>query len=89
MDLYIATMGLAWLMESPARIRSCLPSAAIVIGPRDPLIRDSETARGFLGIFTAFFYLWRTHDFGRSLDRMLERLAPGVAPRTVITPAKG
>ena len=49
------------------------PDAAELAGPRDPDLRDNETARGFLGILTAFLYLWHSQDFGVSLDRLLQR----------------
>jgi hypothetical protein len=77
LELYVAMMGLAWLMESPARILMRLPETATATGPRDPVFRKSESARNLLHILTVFLNLWQTHDFGSSLDRLLERL-----PRT-------
>lgn len=71
LQLYIATMGLAWMLEAPARILMRLPEAAGASGPRDPVFRRSETARNQLHIFTVFLHLWQTQDFGASLDRML------------------
>jgi hypothetical protein len=48
------------------------PNAAEATGPRDPMIRDNQTARYVLGTFTVFLHLWQTHDFGASLNRFLE-----------------
>ena len=73
LDLYVATMGLAWLMEAPANVLFRLPEAATASGPHDPVFRRNESARNQLHISTAFLHLWQTHDFGASLDRLLER----------------
>ena len=75
LQLYIATMGLAWMLEAPARILFRLPEAAGASGPHDPVFRRSETARNQLHIFTVFLHLWQTQDFGASLDRLLQRAA--------------
>lgn len=72
LDLYVATMGLAWLLDAPARILFRLPEAATASGPRDPVFRKNESARNQLHISSAFLHLWRTHDFGASLGRLLE-----------------
>lgn len=72
LNLYVATMGLAWLLGAPARILSRLPEAATVSGPRDPIFRKHESARNQLHISTVFLHLWRVHDFGASLERLLK-----------------
>jgi hypothetical protein len=74
LDLYVATMGVAWLLEAPARILSRLPEAATASGPHDPVFHKSERARNQLHILTNLLNLWRTRDFGASLDRMLAGL---------------
>lgn len=73
MQLYVATMGLAWLMEAPARILFRLPEAASASGPHDPVFLKNDSARGQLNVMTAFLNLWETHDFGASLQRLLQR----------------
>jgi hypothetical protein len=73
LDLYVATMGLAGMIVAPDRILFRLPEAIKASGPRDPVFQKSEQARNFLHIFTNFLNLWQRHDFGASLDRMLER----------------
>jgi hypothetical protein len=74
LDLYVATIGLAGLIETPRLVLSRLPEAADANGPLDPVFRKSEAARSFLHIFTAFLNLWQSHDFGASLNRVLERV---------------
>jgi hypothetical protein len=66
-------MGLAFFMIAPERILFRLPEAAQASGPQDAVFRRSEQARNFLHHFTVFLNLWRTHDFGAQLDRILAR----------------
>lgn len=75
MDCYVATMGLATLIEAPALVLSRLPEAAAARGPRDPVFLKDDVVRGFLHVFTAFLHLWQSHDFGARLDQVLGRLA--------------
>jgi hypothetical protein len=74
-DFYVATMGLATLLEAPALVLSRLPEAAGARGPHDPVFLKDAVASGFLHVFTGFLHLWQRHDFGASLDRLLERAA--------------
>jgi hypothetical protein len=76
-DLYAATMGLAGLFNAPAIVLQRLPEAATASSPLDPVFTRSEPARCFLHVFTAFMNLWEIHDFGASLDLVLERMAEG------------
>jgi hypothetical protein len=73
LDLYVATMGLAWLMPAPSRILRLLPEAATASSPRDPVFKKHESARNQLHISSTFLHLWQTHEFGASLDRFLQR----------------
>jgi hypothetical protein len=73
LDFYVATMGLATMLEAPALVLSRLPEAARALSPRDPVFLKDAVASGFLHVFTGFLHLWQTHDFGASLDRLLER----------------
>jgi len=73
LHLYVATIGLAGLIQAPAIVRSYLPEAEHAAGPLDPVFHRSEAARSFLHIFTAFLNLRQTQDFGNSLDRVLAR----------------
>lgn len=71
--LFVATMGLAWLMDAPPMIQAQIPDLAAVESRFDERFRTNETARTQLHMFTSFLNLWRTQDFGRVLDRFLER----------------
>jgi hypothetical protein len=74
LDFYVATMGLATLIEAPALVLSRLPEAAGARDALDPVFFKDDVARGFLHVFTGFLHLWERHDFGASLDRLLERM---------------
>ena len=73
LDLAVAMLGLALMMDVPALTLSRLPAAAEASGPLDPILLTDQVVHGFLHVFTAFLALWRAHDFGASLDRLLER----------------
>jgi len=73
MELYAATMGLAYFLDSPARILARLPEVVDAVGPSDPMFRRSETVRNQLHMSQVFLNLWQTHDIGASLQRLLRR----------------
>jgi hypothetical protein len=75
LDLSVAMLGLALMMDVPSLILSRMPEAATASGPLDPLLLKDSVVRGFLQGFRGFLNLWETRDFGASLDRMLERRA--------------
>ncbi len=74
LDFYVATMGLATLIEAPSLVLSRLPEAAGARDPLDPVFFKDDVVRGFLHVFTGFLHLWQRHDFGASLDRLLGRI---------------
>jgi hypothetical protein len=75
LDLTVAMLGLALMSDAPALILSRMPEAADASGPLDPMLNKDSVVRGFLQGFRSFLNLWERHDFGASLDRMLERSA--------------
>jgi hypothetical protein len=74
LQLYVAMMGVSYLIQSPSRILARLPEAATASGTRDPVFRKNETARNQLHIMTAMLNYWQTRDFGASLERLLKRV---------------
>ena len=62
LSLYVAMMGLRWLMDAPPRIRREAPDLAACTGPLDPRILASETARVQLQMMTNFLALWQRED---------------------------
>ena len=59
--LYVAVMGLAWLLDVPSYLLRLLPQQ--VTDRFDPRIADSEQARSRLLMMTNFLNLWETSDF--------------------------
>lgn len=72
-DLFVAMLGLAWLMDAPPLILRHIPDLGEVKDRRDPRFRQSEVARTQLHMLTNFLNLWETHDFGRVLEGFLAR----------------
>jgi hypothetical protein len=60
--LYVAMMGLCWLLDAPPRIRREVPGIANASGPFDQCILASETARVQLQMITNFLMLWEAED---------------------------
>jgi hypothetical protein len=73
LHLYIMMMGLAWLLDAPARILAQIPDLACVESRFDPRIAANEAARVQLHMLTTFLNLWNTQDFGSLLTRMQTR----------------
>jgi hypothetical protein len=72
-SLFVASTGLAWLMDAPALLRATVPDLEDVLSPLDARIVDDETARTQLHMFSVFLNLWETRDFGAQLDELLRR----------------
>jgi hypothetical protein len=73
LELYIAIMGLAWLLDSPPLIQAQIPDLAEVQSRFDPRFKASEFARAQLQMMTTFLSQWETQDFGKVLDLFLHR----------------
>lgn len=69
--LYAAIMGIAWLLGVPVLIRSGFGESPNPLTRRDTRIKDDESVRAPLQMFTNFLNLWETHDFGGLLDAVL------------------
>ncbi len=71
--LFVAMMGLAWLMDAPALIQAQIPELAEMESRFDPRFKANETARVQLHMMTTVLNLWQTEDFGVVLDQFLSR----------------
>ena len=74
-DLFVAMLGLAWLMDAPPLIQRHVPDLDQAQDRRDPRFEKSEVARTQLHMLTNFLNLWETHDFGTVLEGFLARAA--------------
>lgn len=73
LELYIAMMGLTWLLDAPALIEAQIPDLDQIANCRDSRFKQDELARAQLHLMTTFLNLWQTQDFGAALDRFLAR----------------
>jgi hypothetical protein len=73
LNLYIALMGITWLLDVGSLIRSRIADLTSVRDRFDPKIRGHELSRVRLHMASVFLHLWRTQDFGSDLDRCLRQ----------------
>ena len=71
--LFVALMGVAWLMDAPALIEKQIPDLASIKDRHDPKFKSSESARVQLQMMTNVLNLWQTRNFGKLLDRLIEQ----------------
>lgn len=68
--LYIAVMGVAWLLDTPGILTAAVPELADVADRHDPRISGDESARAPLLMLNNMLYLWENEDFGALLGRL-------------------
>ncbi len=68
--IYVAMMGLAWMLDAPGLILKHAPELANAQSCRDPGIQGSERARSQLLIMSAFLNLWEREDMAQVLTYM-------------------
>lgn len=73
LDLFVAMLGMGWLMDAPSMILREIPDLEKVPSRCDPRFERNESARSQLHMATIFLNLWQTHDFGKVLDLFLRR----------------
>ena len=74
MDMLQGLLGICWLLDSVPLILRALPDLDMAKDRFDERFRKSELARTQLHMLTIFMNLWETHDLGRSLELVLERI---------------
>ena len=73
--LFIAMLGIAWMLDAPSLIESQLPDLATMRDRYDPRFRENFLARAQLHLMTVFLNAWKTERFGDLLARF-DRLPP-------------
>lgn len=68
--LYVAVMGVAWLLDTPEYVTASVPGLAEVRDRDDPRISGVEGIRAPLLMLSNVLHLWATEDFGALLDRV-------------------
>lgn len=71
--LYVAMMGLAYLMDAPPRVLAEVPVLADCQSRHDPRLTQSETARTQLLMMTNFLSLCQSQDWVTVLKRFAHR----------------
>ena len=65
--LYVALMGVTWLLDVPALIRAKVPNSGPATRRTDPAIKGNESVRAPLQMFINVLNLWETTDVGSAL----------------------
>jgi hypothetical protein len=67
LQVYVALMGITWLLHVPVLVRQKLPEGGPQITPRDPRIKDDESLRAPLLMLSNALNLWEM----RELDKVI------------------
>jgi hypothetical protein len=65
--LYVALMGVTWLLDVPALIRAKIPDSGSATQRTDPAIKGDEGVRAPLQMLTNVLNLWESRDMGSAL----------------------
>jgi hypothetical protein len=71
LHIYVALMGLAWLLDPATHIPKQIADLDKVKDIRDPRIAGNEFLRTQLHMMTVFLNLWQREDFGSLPDRFI------------------
>ena len=65
--LYVALMGVTWLLDVPALIRAKVPGSGSATLRTDPAIKNDESVRAPLQMLVNVLNLWESRDLGGAL----------------------
>jgi hypothetical protein len=65
--LYVALMGVTWLLDVPALIRAKVPDSGSATLRTDPAIKNDESVRAPLQMLVNVLNLWESRDLGGAL----------------------
>jgi hypothetical protein len=68
--LYVALMGVTWLLDVPAVIRAKVPGIRTATLRTDPAIKSDESVRAPLQMLANVLNLWESRALGRALRRL-------------------
>lgn len=74
--LFVALLGIAWMIDAPAIIAAQLPGLAPGDDRFTPTVRDNFLARAQLHLLTVFLNAWRRGDHGALLREFLRQHPP-------------
>lgn len=70
LTIYVAMMGLEWMLDAPAAILKNVPDLASARDRFDPIVQQSERARSQLLIMSLFLNLWEKSDMAALMKFM-------------------
>lgn len=68
--LYVAMMGVRWLLDTPGFLTAVVPDLADIADRHDVRISGNEAVRAPLLMLNNMIYLWDTGDFGALLNHL-------------------
>lgn len=68
LTIYVATMGLAWMLDAPQYLVSLVPDLKQVNDRFDPRIENNERARSQWLIMSVFLNLWQQQDMVKVIE---------------------
>jgi hypothetical protein len=71
--LYVALMGLTWMLDVPALLQKRVPNLETVESRFDERIKQNELVRTQLHMMNTFLHLWQVKDFGARLREFNSR----------------
>jgi len=71
--LYVALMGLTWMLDVPALLQKRVTDLDTVESRFDERIKGSEQVRTRLHMMNVFLHLWQVKDFGAQFRELLRR----------------
>lgn len=75
--LYVAIMGITWLLGVPALIHNRFGTSTQELSRTAPRIKSDESIRAPLQMLTNVLNLWETRNFGQLLDSLNDCSTPG------------
>ena len=87
-QLFVAMLGLAWMIDAPSIIVAQLPQLSVTADRFDAELRGNFLARAQLHLLTVFLHAWQLEDFGAVLRRFLARSDATLNPATSDTPVE-
>jgi hypothetical protein len=72
--LYVALMGLTWMLDVPALLQKRVPHLETVENRFDERIKGNEQVRTRLHMMNVFLHLWQAKDFGAQLREFMTRV---------------
>lgn len=71
LKLFVAMLGMAWMLDAPSIIRAQLPQLHSIRDRHDPAFKSDFLARAQLQLMNVFLNAWQREEFGAVLQQFL------------------